>query len=90
MNKFIVIPINLFTLEQQILLCDENSTAEFAKVELAKVPEVLADLAYAQHIDKIKLVGNFSYAAAMRGEILSYAKHNYAEKEQLNVEILEG
>lgn len=89
MDKFIVVPFNLFSLEQQILICDENDTKEFARVELAKLPEVLADLAFAQHIDKVKLVGNASYATALETEIKNYVVGNYAQH-SLNIEILEG
>lgn len=88
MNKILVVPFNMFSLEQQILICDDNDTTEFARVELAKLPEVLADLAYAQHIDTIKLAGNKSYATALETEIKNYAVSNYAQHE-LNIEILE-
>lgn len=89
MNKIIAVPFNLFSLEQQIILCDDNDATEFARVELAKLPEVIADLAYAQHIDSIKLAGNESYATALKKEIEKYAISNYAECNQLNIEILE-
>lgn len=88
MNKFIVVPFNMFSLEQQILLCDDNNTTEFARVELAKLPEVIADLAYAQHIDSVKLAGNKSYATALESEIKNYVVSNYAQH-ALNIEILE-
>lgn len=88
MNKILVVPFNIFSLEQQILICDDNDTTEFARVELAKLPEVLADLAYAQHIDTIKLAGNKSYATALETEIKNYVVSNYAQHE-LNIEILE-
>lgn len=90
MNKLLVVPINLFTLEQQILICDDSNTIEFARVELAKIPEVLADLAYAKNINNIKLIGNKSYATALKDEINKYAINNYTEKNQLNISILEG
>lgn len=91
MNKFIAIPINLFTLDQQIMLYDteQNKVTEFAKVELAKLPEVLADLAHVQQIHNIKLIGNKYYAQAIKSELDNYVITNYAEH-QLNVEILEG
>lgn len=89
-NKIIAVPFNMFTLEQQILLYDEdNGTTEFARVELAKLPEVVADLAYAQHIDTIKLAGNKSYVTALETEIKNYVVSNYAQYE-LNIEILEA
>lgn len=88
MNKILVVPFNMFSLEQQILICDDNDTTEFARVELAKLSEVLADLAYAQHIDTIKLAGNKSYATALETEIKNYVVSNYAQHE-LNIEILE-
>lgn len=88
MNKIIAVPFSMFSLEQQILICDDNDTTEFARVELAKLPEVLADLAYAKHITNIKLCGNKSYITAIKQEIEKYTTKNYTEN-ILNIEILE-
>lgn len=91
MDKFIVVSINLFTAEQLILMYSEAEgiSKEIARVELAKLPEVVVSLAVGQKISDIKLVGNHNYATAIEQEIQTYAIKEYG-KNELNIEIMEG
>lgn len=91
MDKFIVVSINLFTAEQLILMYSEAKgiSKEIARVELAKLPEVVVSLAVGQKISDIKLVGNYNYATAIEQEIQTYAIKEYG-KNELNIEIMEG
>lgn len=89
MDKQIIIPINLFTLEQSIYIVDETDSKEFAKADVIHLPEVVGDLSIAQNIENIKIIGNKNYSEALAKEIKEYSLTNYANK-TLNITIMEG
>lgn len=89
MDKMIIIPLNLFKLEQEIMIIDQDGTQSFAQVELAHLPEVVVEACSVHNTDHIKLIGNKNYADALVNEIKAYAATNYANKD-LNVEIMEA
>ena len=89
MDKIIIIPINLFSLEQEIMIVDQIGTHQFAKVELSHLPEVIVEASSVHLTDNIKLIGNKNYAEALANEIREYSAINYANK-NLNIEIMEA
>lgn len=89
MDKMIIIPINLFSLDQEIIVVDQGGNHSFAKVELAHLPEVIVEACNVNHTENIKLMGNKHYAEALSNEIKEYAAINYANK-NLNIEIVEA
>lgn len=89
MDKMIVIPLNLFSLDQEIIVVDETGNHSFAKVELAYLPEVVVEACGVNCTDNIRLIGNKNYAEALVNEIKEYAAMNYANK-VLNIDIVEA
>lgn len=89
MDKIIVIPINLFRFEQEILIVDDNSTTKFASVDLTSLPEVAVEACGVHGISDIKLIGNVNYAQAIANEIQEYKLQNYSNK-KINVSIVEA
>ena len=89
MDKMIIIPINLFSLDQEIMIVDQMGTHQFAKVALSHLPEVIVEASSVHHTDNIKLIGNKNYAEALANEIKEYSAINYANK-NLNIEIMEA
>ena len=89
MDKMIVIPINLFSLDQEIIIVDETANKSFAKVELAHLPEVVVEACGVNSTDSVRLIGNKNYAEALANEIKEYAAMNYANK-NLNINIMEA
>lgn len=89
MDNMIIIPINLFSLDQEIMIVDQEGSHAFAKVELAHLPEVVVEASGVYCTDTIKLIGNKNYAEALANEIKEYVIQNYANK-NLNIEIMEG
>ena len=89
MDKMIIIPINLFSLDQEIIVIDHSGNQSFAKVELAHLPEVVVEACSVHFTDNIRLIGNKNYAEALANEIKEYAMINYSNKE-LNIEIMEA
>lgn len=89
MDKIIVVPINLFSLDQEIIVVDENGNHSFAKVELSHLPEVIVEACGVNNTEYIRLIGNKNYAEALANEIQEYATVNYANKE-LYINIMEA
>lgn len=89
MDKMIVIPLNLFSLEQEIIIVDEIGNKSFAKVELTHLPEVIVEACGVNSTDNVRLIGNKNYAEALANEIKEYAAMNYANK-NLNISIMEA
>ena len=88
MDKMIIVPLNLFSLNQCILISDENGARDFAHVELNHLPEVLVETANVHSTNNIRLIGNKNYAEALLNEIKEYAIQNYADN-NLNITIME-
>ena len=89
MDKLIIVPINLFNLQQSIMVVDQDGSHAFANVELAHLPEVLVEATNVHHTNNIRLIGNKNYAEALANEIKEYAIYNYTNKE-LNIIITEA
>lgn len=89
MDKIIVIPLNLFSLDQEIIIVDQTGNQSFAKVELAHLPEVVVEACGVNSTDNVRLIGNKNYAEALANEIKEYAAMNYANK-NLNISIMEA
>ena len=89
MDKMIVIPINLFTLDQEIIVVDQSGNHSFAKVELAHLPEVIVEACGVNNTENVRLIGNRNYAEALANEIREYASLNYSNKE-LYINIVEA
>ena len=89
MDKLIVIPINLFSLSQEIIVVDETGSNSFAKVDLSYLPEVIVEACGVNDIKNIKLIGNKNYAEALANEITEYANINYTNKD-LTITIMEA
>ena len=89
MDKMIVIPLNLFSLDQEIIIVDETGNKGFAKVELAHLPEVVVEVCGVNSTDSVRLIGNKNYAEALANEIKEYVTMNYANK-ILNIDIMEA
>lgn len=89
MDKLIIVPINLFSLQQSIMIVDQDGSHAFANVELAHLPEVLVEATNVHHTNNIRLIGNKNYAEALANEIKEYAIQNYTNKE-LNIIIMEA
>ena len=89
MDKMIIIPINLFSLDQEIIVVNQDGSQSFAKVDLAHLPEVVVEACGVNYTDNIRLIGNKNYAEALANEIKEYAMINYSNKE-LNIEIMEA
>lgn len=89
MDKMIIIPINLFSLDQEIIVVDQGGNHSFAKVELAHLPEVVVEACGVSFTNNIRLIGNRNYAEALASEIKEYATMNYANK-VLNIDIVEA
>ena len=90
MDKQILIPINLFSLNQQIVIIDENGNMNnFAQVELTSLPEVVVEASRVYDISKIKIIGNANYGEALSNEINEFANSNYSNS-NLNIIVLEG
>lgn len=88
MDKMIVIPLNLFKLEQEIIIVDEVGSKTFAQVDLAHLPEVIVEACGINHTDTIRLIGNGNYAEALSNEIQEYAIKNYTNC-KLKIDIME-
>lgn len=89
MDKTIIVPLNLFNLQQSIVVVDQDGSHIFAHVELSHLPEVLVEATGVHHTNNIRLIGNKNYAEALSNEIKEYAIQNYANKE-LNIMITEA
>lgn len=89
MDKMIIIPLNLFSLDQEIIVVDQGGNHSFAKVELAHLPEVIVEACRVNHTELIRLIGNKNYAEALENEIKEYAALNYTDKE-LYISIMEA
>ncbi len=89
MDKMIIIPLNLFKLEQEIMIVGQDGTHAFANVDLAHLPEVVVEACNVHCTDTIKLIGNANYAEALAKEIKEYSIQNYANK-ILNISIMEA
>ena len=89
MDKLIIVPINLFSLQQSIMIVNQDGSHAFANVELAHLPEVLVEATNVHHTNNIRLIGNKNYAEALANEIKEYAIQNYTNKE-LNIMIMEA
>lgn len=89
MDKSIIIPLNLFKLDQEILITDQDNCRTFAYAGLADLPEVVVEASRAYDIDQVKLIGNGNYAEAISSEITEYLITNYSEK-KLNISIMEA
>ena len=89
MDKMVIIPLNLFSLDQEIIIVDETGNKSFAKVELAHLPEVVVEACGVNSTDSVRLIGNKNYAEALANEIKEYAAMNYANK-VLNISIVEA
>ena len=88
MDNMVVIPLNLFKLEQEIIIINQDGSQEFASVDLAHLPEVTVEACGVYHTNNIKLIGNGNYAEALSNEIKQYAIQNYANKD-LEITIME-
>ena len=89
MDNIIVIPLNLFKLEQEIMIIGQDCSHEFAQVDLSHLPEVIVEACNVYNTDTIKLIGNANYAEALANEIKEYSIQNYANK-TLNITIMEA
>lgn len=89
MDKMVIIPLNLFKLEQEIMIAGQDGTQAFAQVELAHLPEVVVEACNVHNTDQIKLIGNGNYAEALANEIKEYAMQNYSNT-NLNISIMEA
>ena len=89
MDKLIIVPLNLFNLQQSIMIIDQDGSHACANVELAHLPEVLVEATNVHHTNNIRLIGNKNYAEALANEIKEYAIQNYTNKE-LNIIITEA
>ena len=89
MDKLIVIPLNLFALEQDIIVIDENGNTPLARVGLADLPEVAVATCITHNINNIRLIGNTNYASALATEISTHATINYSNYE-INISIMEA
>lgn len=89
MDKMIIIPLNLFSLDQEIIVIDQGGNHSFAKVELAHLPEVVVEACRVNNTEHIRLIGNKNYAEALSSEIKEYASLNYTNKE-LYINIVEA
>ena len=89
MDKLIIVPLNLFNLQQSIMVVDQAGGHAFANVVLAHLPEVLVEATNVHHTNNIRLIGNKNYAEALANEIKEYAIQNYTNKE-LNIMITEA
>jgi hypothetical protein len=89
MDNMIIIPINLFSLDQEIIIINQDGSQSFAKVDLVHLPEVVVEACGIYSTDSIRLIGNKNYAEALSNEISEYAAINYANK-TLNIEIMEA
>lgn len=89
LDKQIIIPINLFTLDQTIYIATDSEVKEFTKTDFAHLPEVIVELANVQDVNNIKIIGNKNYSEAVANEIKEYNLKNYGFKE-LNITIMEG
>ena len=84
MDKLIIVPLNLFNLQQSIMIVDQDGSHAFAHVELAHLPEVLVEATGVHNTNNIRLIGNKNYAEALANEIKEYAIQNYTEKRKNN------
>ena len=89
MDNMIIIPLNLFKLDQEIMIVNQEGTHAFARVELAHLPEVVVEASTVHNTNQIRLIGNGNYAEALANEIREYAIQNYANKE-LEITIMEA
>lgn len=89
MDNMIIIPLNLFKLEQEIMIVDQEGAHDFAKVELTHLPEVVVEACGVYGTNKIRLFGNNNYAEALSNEIREYAIQNYSNM-NLDIEIMEA
>ena len=89
MDKMVIIPLNLFKLEQEIMIVGQDGTQAFAQVDIAELPEVIVAACKVHNTNNVRLIGNGNYAQALSNEIKEYAIQDYAECE-LNISILEA
>ena len=89
MDKSIIIPLNLFKLDQEILITDQDTCRTFAYVGFAELPEVVVETSRAYDIHDVKLIGNGNYAEAISNEIKEYLTTNYSDN-ILNISIMEA
>lgn len=89
MDKLIVVPLNLFALEQDIIIVDENGNTPLTRVNLTDLPEVVVTACVAHDIHNIKLIGNANYAGALATEISTHATINYSDN-KINISIMEA
>ena len=89
MDKMIIIPLNLFKLEQEIIIVDQTGSQAFAQVDIAHLPEVIVEACSVHNTNTIKLIGNGNYAEALSNEIRAYATHNYSNI-NLDITIMEA
>lgn len=89
MDKLIIIPLNLFNFNQEIIIVDEQGPQTFAQVDFAHLPEVIVEASVVNNINNIRIIGNANYAEAISNEIKDYTVQNYANK-NINIEIVEA
>ena len=89
MDNMIIIPLNLFKLEQEIMVINQEGTHAFAQVDLAHLPEVIVEACGVYNTNAIKLIGNGNYAEALSNEIREYAIQNYSNN-NLEITIMEA
>ncbi len=89
MDKVIIISLNLFKLEQEIMIIDQEGTHGLALVDFSHLPEVVVEACNVFSTNNIKIIGNRNYAVAISSEINEYAIQNYSNS-NLNISILEA
>ena len=89
MDKKLIIPVQLFTLSNPILLSEEDSNKMIDKGSIAELPFKIADLAKSYKIKEIILYGEEDYLIPLKESILTYALSQYNNNE-LNVIIEKG
>lgn len=93
MDKKIIVPITLFSLNSPIFLSEgskgNNTTILFGLSSIEELPSKIVELAKEKGIKDIVLYGNESYLTSIKETILTYSASEYSNN-KLNIIIEKG
>lgn len=89
MDKYLIVNINMFSLNNQVFLVDDftREPSQIGVYSLTNLPQALVQIAYDNDINIIKIAGNNQYSEKISSEIAIQESLLFKEK-KIKVEVI--
>lgn len=87
MDKYVIINMNLFTMNNQVLIIENDNVNPVGAYTLEELPNVVSTLAHDQNIGLVKIAGAAKYAKLVEYGIETAEMSKYNER-KIKIEVM--